>query len=44
VSLFNEAMSLFVQARELCEMFDQLIQMGQNRRIGMLREISMRRA
>ena len=33
----------FVQAREPFEMFDQLIQMAQNRRIGMLREISMRR-
>jgi hypothetical protein len=33
----------FVQARELFEMFDQLIQLAQNRRIGLLREISIRR-
>jgi hypothetical protein len=34
---------VFVQARELFEMFDQLIQLAQNRRIGLLREISIRR-
>ena len=34
---------VFVQARELFEMFDQLIQLAQNRRIGLLREISLRR-
>ena len=34
---------VFVQARELFEMFDQLIHFAQNRRIGLLREISIRR-
>jgi hypothetical protein len=34
---------VFVQARELFEMFDQLIQLAQNRRIGLLCEISIRR-
>jgi hypothetical protein len=34
---------VFIQARELFEMFDQLIQLAQNRRIGLLREISIRR-
>jgi hypothetical protein len=34
---------VFVQARELFEMFDQLIHLAQNRRIALLREISIRR-
>jgi hypothetical protein len=34
---------VFVQARELFLMFDQLMQSAQNRRIGLLREISIRR-
>jgi len=34
---------VFVQARELFETFDQLIQLAQSRRIGLLREISIRR-
>ena len=34
---------VFVQAREFFEMFDQLIQLAQNRRIGLLREIGIRR-
>jgi hypothetical protein len=34
---------VFVQARELFEMFDQLIHLAQNRRIAVLREISIRR-
>jgi hypothetical protein len=34
---------VFVQARELFEMFDQLIHLAQSRRIGLLREISIRR-
>jgi hypothetical protein len=34
---------MFVQARELFEMFDQLIHFAQNRRIRLLREISSRR-
>ena len=34
---------VFVQARELFEMFDQLMQLAQSRRIGLLREISIRR-
>ena len=34
---------VFVQVRELFEMFDQFIQMAQNRHIGLLREISIRR-
>jgi hypothetical protein len=34
---------VFVRARELFEMFDQLIHLAQNRRIGLLREISLRR-
>ena len=34
---------VFVQARELFDMFDQLIHVAQNRRIGLLREISIRR-
>ncbi len=33
---------VLVQARDLFEVFDQLIQMAQNRRIGLLREISIR--
>jgi hypothetical protein len=34
---------VFVQARELFAMFDQLMQSAQNRRIGLMREISVRR-
>jgi hypothetical protein len=34
---------VFVQARELFVMFDQLIHLAQNRRIALLREISVRR-
>lgn len=34
---------VFVQARELFEMFDHLIQLAQNRRIELLREIGIRR-
>jgi hypothetical protein len=34
---------VFVQARGLFEMFDQLMQMAQSRRIALLREISIRR-
>jgi hypothetical protein len=34
---------VFVQARELFAMFDQLMQSAQSRRIGLLREISIRR-
>ena len=34
---------VFVRARELFEMFDQFIQIAQNRHIGLLREISIRR-
>jgi len=34
---------VFVQAREVFQMFDQLIQLAQNRRMGLLREISVRR-
>ena len=34
---------VFVLARQSFEMFDQLIQQAQNRRIGLLREISIRR-
>jgi hypothetical protein len=34
---------VFVQARELLEMFDQLIHLAQSRRIAVLREISIRR-
>jgi hypothetical protein len=34
---------LFAQSRELFSMFDQLMQSAQNRRIGLLREISLRR-
>ena len=34
---------VFVQARELFGMFDQLIHFAQNRRIGLLLEISIRR-
>ena len=34
---------VFVQARELFEMFDQLIHLAQNRRIALLREIGIRR-
>jgi len=34
---------VFVQARELFEMFDQLIHLAQSRRIAVLREISIRR-
>lgn len=34
---------VFVQARALFVMFDQLMQSAQNRRIGLLREISIRR-
>ena len=34
---------VFVQAQESFEMFDQLILSAQNRRIGLLREISIRR-
>jgi hypothetical protein len=34
---------VFVQARELFDMFDQLMHLAQNRRIGLLREISIRR-
>jgi hypothetical protein len=33
----------FAQARELFDMFDQLMDAAQRRRIGLLREISMRR-
>jgi hypothetical protein len=34
---------VFVQARELFDMFDQLLHLAQNRRMGLLREISIRR-
>ena len=34
---------VFVQAAEPFKMFDQLITLAQNRRIGLLREISIRR-
>jgi hypothetical protein len=34
---------VFVQARELFGMFDQLVHLAQNRRIALLREISIRR-
>jgi hypothetical protein len=34
---------VFVQARESFDMFDQLIQKAQSRRIALLREISIRR-
>jgi hypothetical protein len=34
---------VFVQARELFEMFDQLVHLAQNRRVALLREISTRR-
>ncbi len=34
---------VFVQARELFVMFDQLMHSAQSRRIGLLREISIRR-
>jgi hypothetical protein len=34
---------LFVQARELFALFDQLMQSAQNRRMGLLREICIRR-
>ena len=34
---------VFVQARGLFELFDQLMQLAQSRRIGLLREISIRR-
>jgi hypothetical protein len=34
---------VFVQARELFAMFDQLMQSAQSRRIGLMREISVRR-
>jgi hypothetical protein len=34
---------VYVQARELFEMFDQLIHLAQNRRVALLREISIRR-
>ena len=34
---------VFVRARELFDMFDQLIHLAQNRRIAVLREISVRR-
>ena len=34
---------VFVQARELFDVFDQLIHLAQNRRIALLREISIRR-
>jgi hypothetical protein len=34
---------VFIQARQLFELFDQLLQLAQNRRIGLLREISIRR-
>ncbi len=34
---------VFIQAQESFEMFDQLILLAQNRRIGLLREISVRR-
>jgi hypothetical protein len=34
---------VFVQARELLAMFDQLMQSAQSRRIGLMREISVRR-
>ena len=34
---------VFVRARESFEMFDHLIYLAQNRRIGLLREISLRR-
>ena len=40
IDIYAEA---FVQARELFDMFDQLLHLAQNRRMGLLREISIRR-